>query len=908
MIAYYLNKRFIMSGIAIGENQLPEQTPPQQQQTFDELRAVTAQHNKDLKSQVPVSKSLKEHLEDAAKAIEEGNFAKAKISINIHKDQQRGILSRYIDKDETGKSLTMPVYLSDQRSGLDAAGNRQEKDTFENWAVMGLTYFQTAVRMMDMEIGKLDKTNSDHIKKIASLKENQEYMQKKAGVFLQQIRGMTSADAKNYMSTIVQGVVVPDLAAALGKTSEEDSKKLLKDIQKLKDFTNMDEPPVASITMTRDGKPNNQFDKTCMDLPLYQLTANQKQWFENIRDKKDEPEWFKQLTSTQQDFMRYYSPHILAGRAIPTQLLKFAPILRNAEKTEMDMVKINDPKAQIHENFEELVIGNLAYQIDGSKETKEQQAENTAESIRQVQALTGSESLYINSLTTGQWLRALAFKLQGKQDEGELIAQVSSAVEVVTASDEIKVADKSVVGQLYETGRALYETGKGVFVDSQERLNKNVVNGNTPLNMFGRNLEGNDTAAFTKIRDKVDKKISEALRDPDIKDEQKYLIIKLRQLRQEDQAQQGFIWGSNADNMQLAANMQIMASLLNQNNKLAGKPVDDTLVQFCKSSKDRRGEVRALSEALATTQEIELAHLRDLPSDALDKIFREKPAEIYGDGRVKSVDQDFDSRESIRLSERPTLDNSIQTRHEERASSNDEFSALIVSNTKIVPAVKARSYNQIYYSDTFKSTMKEALYRIRGKAATQSYGAEGVKDKEGITRTYIVGAPNPYTLTGFASYLKSYFVSSPEQNKLLKDTAKCNDKLPKIDKEQSENIVNGFENAYALNDVVKKQEKFAVEMARELGEDPKAAAHALSDEQHEINMADETDNDAGWNIYPDDPITALKAEKAGPDLETVERADILKAHSMNSDFVAGKPAPEPNVAETDDETESESLK
>lgn len=545
----------------------------------------------------------------AKEALGEGNFNEAKLLLETYRDKKRLMDSNPDKKRLMGskliktaidaKPLAMPIYLSDQRKQVDEKGQGvsvTETDSFENWAIMGLSYFQTAIRIIEIEMEylKISLVSADNEEVLRELQSAKEVIQQKAAAFLEYIIIKTeykSQKAKDYMNGVVRGVVAEDLHAALkglGKNSKIGSKSpndSLKTMMKFKDFTNMDSEPVATVTLISE----SGIDIAYTDIPLYQLTEKQQGWFRAISKGKSEPKWFTQQDKKAQAFIKHYANKILEGRPIPTQLLKYLPIMRNAEKTVADWYYSNETTAQPKQFYEDHNSGNFGFEIKKLKLTKAEQDELIQESVEQAKLFTGAKKLYINSLLTGNWIRSFFMSLMGGQSELRLIEQVKSGVNSLKTKD--------------------------------------VVYGNTPLNHW-RTLEANNMAVIESIRKEVDETIDAMLKEKQT-DEKKRLLIMLYETREEDkvlanenryQGGSGYFDPEN-DNMKLVSKAKQMISLINQLRSPKEKIV---LFTPCKSGKDRAGEARALGLTEASVQLIQLTdwyELERLKGHKLDHLY-----------------------------------------------------------------------------------------------------------------------------------------------------------------------------------------------------------------------------------------------------------------------------------------------
>jgi hypothetical protein len=319
---------------------------------------------------------VQDFLNDAEIALGKDNFTLAKLHIDRHRDQQRGFTSEIYNVTVDGKKTT--VYRTDQRINTDQPN---AADTFENWAVMGLSYFQTAIAMVEIEEEIQKKKQSWNFSAallwilgcktpgtLVPTKDTNSTLQylkteiKNDSIkFLKNIsRKKSSDDARNYMAAIVRDSLAPKLSEALKKPKKD----IIKKLQKYKDFTNMDGESIAHETWTRHNPGSNSeaTDLVVIDIPVTKLTDSQIGEFKAISGEgmgSTPPAWFTSQKLEDQAWIRRAAPKILQGNMIPTQMLQFIPSLRRMERTVGLSVSTDGENKTFSEFYQGYSAGNI---------------------------------------------------------------------------------------------------------------------------------------------------------------------------------------------------------------------------------------------------------------------------------------------------------------------------------------------------------------------------------------------------------------------------------------------------------------------------------------------------------------------------------------------------------------------
>lgn len=737
---------------------------------LDETRMLTREHiNRNKLSSID-EKYLESLLKTAQDAIKEGDYVTAEVYLGIHRDGQRGVMTELRTHDDNQELLKSPVLIVDERA---KKYDQPEKDTFENWAAMGLSYFQMAERLIEIESAKqiavlekeLSSPDVDDARKnkiqveidaIKALQNTQTTeLRSKASHFLTQIQKKSnevlakeknpkkaykkaSEAARDYLANTVNYIVAPHLAEAknaIGKNAKEKSESLtteqaLKELTEFKDFGILDQKPKVTVTLTyHKNYEGNTADAVFTDIKIQALTAKQRQWFEAIvANEGNEPSWFKAHKSIAQDVIRHYAPAILEGRALPTQFLEWIPgVLRNAKEIYGDLYERDVSDNLIYNTFSKRTnSGNIGHELNGEaagKLTKTENDELIQEAVHQIEEVTGATKVSLNALTSTNSVRRAIFNAKGKKDEVALGEQLSSAV------DGMDNVTTGVIG----------------------------VNG-------WRRAEVIDMRAAIATYDAATQLIAYALSKANTEDD-KRLIVWLQQVKEEFDSLRygsGLIDPENK-NLQLVATMEEMDSLMAQyfdNHQDDSELEKSTLFDFCKSSKDRYGMAGALEKGKSLMRALS----RRLEGDELDKAF---DASCEKSAAGPSFIQRFVRSTPVTLVR--------------RVSAYITYIPVALA-LRIIPPLKSIFFAPVIpktekgsQQDSFDDVMKKTLPRMARAASDQTVGAEGLKDKEGIT--------------------PDFMAEGEVADRLKRKTAKFNTELPKVTLKENDFLAQ--ENAQA---------------------------------------------------------------------------------------------------------------
>lgn len=335
-------------------------------------------------------------------------FVETKQKLNILADRRIGIISEYKlikasqrAEDQSVRSMIVDeedkevyVYLRDARNQTSNRGQKGTLPAFENWAIMGVNAFQTVHRIIS---NNTSQTNQDEIIKI------QKELEAKCRTFLNEISNSEHPQELAFLT--IQTVLVPILAEHLNIKPKE-AKAI---INRLKDFSNLDEHPCTLVTVYKVKEKEQEKEFAQIDVPLYQLTETQQleylavlkcarlsipNTFFYLENKIPEnlPQWYSAIEDEHtQRMIQHYIPQILEGRQIPTQMLDLLPGLRNAGEERIYNLSEKELPQQIMQSFH---AGSMGQDTDAGF------AENVRlakENIKQFQALTGVEEVRINS-------------------------------------------------------------------------------------------------------------------------------------------------------------------------------------------------------------------------------------------------------------------------------------------------------------------------------------------------------------------------------------------------------------------------------------------------------------------------------------------------------------------------------
>lgn len=528
------------------------------------------------------------------------------------RDAARGIDSKWIAAD-AANGQPMAIYLSDARNAVSAA---EEQDTFENWASMGLSYFRLAEKMIEMEIKKVNAkavsaefNELQKTKLIADLTIARSTVQQGARDLLKGIQSAantatpkdkktTQRDAardaaENYMFDAVSNTLVPFLSDTLtraqntkkpGELPEGDNKKarlktLREDMAVLRDFGTLNREPFTQVTINNavgfDAQSGVYTVRT--DVPLYDLTSKQRDEFIAILNRdtlfrgEELPQWYSEQPQIIQDLIHEYTPAILAGRDLPTQMFKYIPTLRNAAEVRC----YSNTLGKLNEYFSGYRSGNMGNDIKQEPtitagrfygETVKAQSIDrdtaisaTAETIKQMRYLTGlneSDHLYLNSVVD---LHSLG---------------------------KVNARNKEAIGQ-----------------------QTNVHYGNMTINMerYAQGLTGSvagvnrDLTAAEAMCTEMDSVMQDA-QTRDTSPAIQRIIVQLAWVREEyDElvAQTQTTFDPENTNAHLTAKVEQMASLIKQYYQETGQDKKIASVPFCKSGKDRAGVVQIITQSEA---------------------------------------------------------------------------------------------------------------------------------------------------------------------------------------------------------------------------------------------------------------------------------------------------------------------
>jgi hypothetical protein len=534
---------------------------------------------------------LHELITKANKAIHAGDFSRAQIYLDIHRDQKRGIYSEFIEIDAKGEKLTMPVYLSDARN----QGNTPRQDTFENWAVMGLSYFKHAHERATIALENLDSKAPNYEQKKNNLEQFQAELKINAKTFLANIQEKTkntspknaSKIAATYMGQVVRHVLAPSLANALTNSSGStvSTETALKSLEQLKDFGNMDSEPYASVTLTHYDKTEKTkaTDVVRADVPIYELTDKQRQEYKNIASGKNPPKWFLVQKPEEQAMVKHYAKLYLQyedqGRIIPTQLGKYLSGIRNAKETRGFRTG-EDGKLRVF--FMDYTSGNLGHTIKGADNQS-----LTEETIQQIRENTGADDIYANALVTTNWARA---KFQGSK-EPKLDKQVNKAAETtgitygrspLNGFRRFESNDMTAANAIHATLAELFDPETGIVTYTTTHI---------------KNPE--DLAHFLKLSDQLAqvKKEYEALHGGStlINDDDNKNLQQMSKVKQMISLTRLLLQEIKNHNVNLKEQ-----GVDNPTGLALEKKLNKALFTFCKSGKDREGELReeAFEESL----------------------------------------------------------------------------------------------------------------------------------------------------------------------------------------------------------------------------------------------------------------------------------------------------------------------
>lgn len=218
----------------------------------------------------------------------EGNFSLAYFRLNQFSDNSRGIYSTFDAK--TGLYLRNAIHQNDSKT-------YKEKLPFSAFAVMGLNYFHTALKIMDKE-----KLLTDEKRKEFLLEANK---------FLNDMcshGSKSEINSKNLVATAVQDIIQKWLIPKPCKDAATADKMLSKN----KDFCNTDQSPYTLVTVKAINIKNND-EKTAksrvllhIDAPIPTKTDVMIKEYEGRRDKA----WYKDLKQQQKAFVDDFATRV----------------------------------------------------------------------------------------------------------------------------------------------------------------------------------------------------------------------------------------------------------------------------------------------------------------------------------------------------------------------------------------------------------------------------------------------------------------------------------------------------------------------------------------------------------------------------------------------------------------------
>ncbi len=531
---------------------------------------------------------LKDLLKKVNEAIKQGKFVEAELYLNIHRDQTQGIYSEYIREPENGEA--MDAYVSDARA--QDIDEDSDKNTFQDAAARGLSYFQIAERMLDIE----QNANSNFLK--SSIESVKEELRKRAQAFLQRVQAQSKLThdhkvaaemAETYTSDVIMSVLAPFLANYLGIKPEEAAEQMLR----YKDFGWMDEKPFALVTLTRhEGKvEGSTTDVARIDVPICGLIEDQRKEYEAIRDKDVDdaslPLWYKQQSAGDRWVIKYYAQYLAStnpedARVIPTQMIKHLSGLRNARETRgYRTTDSTQPGTNTTLNlfYVDTSAGNFGHHIGNVNEKELERI--TAMAMGQAMEQTEASTLLLNSLISTHFLRAMIHD----PEERQLDAQVSR------------------VAQQKQTG-----TQKNNAVYGKIALNRT----RTWMGEGSNNMAAAE--AIYEIACNVGNACqSTATAENPLSEKVINLLKKINDVLDELYAIRNgstYLGDNNNQNMQLVAKMKQTVSLLvllrreMPDNEQTQSMTDIALFTFCKSNKDRGGEQNEATFAEALERDI----------------------------------------------------------------------------------------------------------------------------------------------------------------------------------------------------------------------------------------------------------------------------------------------------------------
>lgn len=362
-------------------------------------------------------------------------FIETKQNLNVLADRRVGIISKYEVLEKTDKQ-EVHTYIRDARNQEKNRPTEIESAAFENWAIMGLSAFQSVYQMI---------LNNDLEDPYFQVKV--EIIKEKAKFFLETISHEPHPQAFVFFT-------IKNILAPLTKEyfSLKDNKEAEKIIYQLKDFGNLDEPPCALVTISKTTANGESKEFAQIDVPLYQLTQSQqidylkvllhenkgdsipseleslKQMAEESLGKDGLPKWYLAVKNSHTKLMvLHHIPQILEGRQIPTQMLNILPGMRNAGEERIYELGEGIPKQKL-QSFH---AGSMGQDTSASFE---ENVRLTAENMKQFQALTGVKKIRVNSWIS-PWFSSFLSRFK-MANESRLYYVQQAAAEKINASDK----------------------------------------------------------------------------------------------------------------------------------------------------------------------------------------------------------------------------------------------------------------------------------------------------------------------------------------------------------------------------------------------------------------------------------------------------------------------------------------
>jgi hypothetical protein len=357
-----------------------------------------------------------------ASLVAQGHFPEAIQKLHLEKDREDGVISYYARLPDHPEHT---ILIRDARAQETAP-----KESYHNWAIMGLNYAHAAKKLLEA-----------HEKKIEGAKLKDTFHEK-TRLFLENIKD--SSDPEKAFQEFVNSLI-PLLREALPELSKKDIQEQLADIR---DFCNFEHDTLSvatrmSVPDEKDGHETTR-DIFQIDIPMcgnmpdelraqYQALADLQQsnnaFLEGkpvsdeevkhmlqqdvVAETSTEIPWYKDQPPHIKYLMRHHAKDILAGKMIPTQLRKYLPGLRNTGEEFLVVVDAKLKKVDIiQHHYHSGTPGHLL------ADTKQSQTA-TNQSLAQLKKLTGAQHvLALTLLSPGN----------PRSDDTFLVNQVENAV------------------------------------------------------------------------------------------------------------------------------------------------------------------------------------------------------------------------------------------------------------------------------------------------------------------------------------------------------------------------------------------------------------------------------------------------------------------------------------------------